>query len=247
MTLPDLTQEKTLVQMFEASAAQRPHAPAVHFKDMTLTYGELNSKANQLARLLRSKGVGKDRIAALVLDRSLEMMVAILAVLKAGGAYLPIPPKNPDARVSFLLDDGDAVAVLTQSRFESREFCHGASNLINVGNDDIYQGDDSCLELKIDPHDLVYVIYTSGTTGKPKGVMIEHHSLSNRLIWMQNRYPLGRNDVILQKTCYSFDVSVWELLWWSMAGGQVCFLEQGHELYPQAILEAAVWHIVETD
>jgi amino acid adenylation domain-containing protein len=225
--------------MFEASAARLPDAPAVHFKDMTLTYGELNARANQLARLLRSQGVGKDRIVALVLDRSIEMMIAILAVLKAGGAYLPIPPKFPDARISFLLEDSGAKKILTQSRFMSREFCRSVADPIDLEDVGIYRGDDTCLNLKIDPHDLVYVIYTSGTTGKPKGVMIEHHSLSNRLIWMQNRYPLGCDDVILQKTCYSFDVSVWELLWWSMAGGQVCFLEPGHEVYPQAILRAA--------
>ena len=135
-------------------------------------------------------------------------MIAILAVLKAGGAYLPIPPKSPDARVSFLLKDSDALILLTQSRFLPHEFCFSVANLINLENISIYQGDDSCLKLEIDPHDLVYVIYTSGTTGKPKGVMIEHHSMSNRLIWMQNRYPLGRDDVILQKTCYSFDVQV---------------------------------------
>jgi len=230
--------ERTLVQLFEASAARTPKAPAVHFKHDLLSYGTLNAKANQLARRLQAQGVGRDRIVALVLDRSVEMMIAILAVLKAGGAYLPIAPKSPDARVRFLLEDSGAVALLTQTRFLSREFCRGFAGPIDLEDASVFQGDGSCLGLAVDPHDLAYVIYTSGTTGKPKGVMIEHHSLTNRLVWMQKRYPLGPEDVILQKTCYSFDVSVWELLWWSIPGAQVCFLEQGHEVFPQAVMEA---------
>jgi amino acid adenylation domain-containing protein len=237
MTQSNLTVDKTLVEMFEASAAKFPDAPAVHFNAQTLTYGQLNSKANQLARILRARGVSKDRVVALVLDRSIEMMIAILAILKAGGAYLPIVPKSPNARVAFLLEDSNALLLLTQSRFLSRGFCRGSIDLIDMEDESIYQGDDSCLDVEIDPHDLVYVIYTSGTSGKPKGVMIEHHSLANRLVWMQSRYPLGPDDIILQKTCYSFDVSVWELLWWSIPGAQVCFLEQGHEVFPQAIID----------
>jgi len=225
--------DKTIMQYFEEQSLSTPYAPAVLIGDTTVTYAELNSKSNQLARVLRDRGVGPNAVVGIMALRSVEMMVGIFGILKAGGAYMPLLPNSPPERVRFLLKESETVLLLTQTQWMGD---YDVPTL-DLQKSDLYQGPAANLERINHPRDLVYVIYTSGSTGRPKGVMIEHHSLINRLAWMQRRYPLTSNDVILQKTPFIFDVSVWELFWWSMVGAKLSLLEPGYEKFPQAIIE----------
>jgi amino acid adenylation domain-containing protein len=226
-------------RLFEARAASAPKHMAVSGPG-TLTYEELNERANNLARLLRNMGIKPGTVVGILVERSLEMITGIFGILKAGGAYLPISPDNPARRVAHLLRDSGANVLLTQAKFLDRcaEVDLGpAVRIVNLEAEEIYRQPTDNLPLFNEPGDPVYVIYTSGSTGTPKGVVIEHRSLVNRLAWMQRAYPLGPADTVLQKTPFFFDVSVWEMFWWSTAGARVCFLMPGGERFPQAIVE----------
>ena len=226
--------------LIEAQVEAHPHATAVVCGDESLSYAELNARANRLAHRLRAEGVGPGSIVALMLERSFAMIVGILGVVKAGGAYLPVPPDHPAERIRYMLDDGAVRVLLVHRQTAGRfDFPGGTINL-----DDPLGGDGANPVLLNKPDDLVYVIYTSGSTGKPKGVMIEHRALVNRLQWMQSAYPIGPGDVILQKTPYAFDVSVWELFWWALEGATLAFLVPGGERNPLAIVGAVRKHRV---
>ncbi|MGB7605373.1 MAG: amino acid adenylation domain-containing protein [Lutisporaceae bacterium] len=234
-TYAEYPSEKTIHQLFEEQVERTPDNIAAIYEDKQLTYRELNEKSNQLARVLRDKGVNRNSIAGLMVERSLEMEIGILAILKAGGAYLPISPDYPKDRITYMLEDSEAVVLLTQGQFMDKvDF----KDTINLEDERIYQGVDTNPECINNPKDLAYIIYTSGSTGKPKGVMIEHNSAINRINWMQKKYPLNSTDIILQKTTFTFDVSVWELFWWFFAGARVCFLINGGEKDPAAIINA---------
>ena len=208
----------------------------------SLTYAQLNDKVNQLAHLLRAEGVRPGHIVALMVERSFAMIIGILGIVKAGGAYLPVSLDNPPDRIDYMLKDGGVKVLLVQNKTTSRIVFEGL--IINLDDPDVYRGSTANPAILNKPQDLAYVIYTSGSTGKPKGVMIEHRSLVNRLHWMQHAYPIDRGDVILQKTPYSFDVSVWELFWWALQGATLCFLMPGGERNPLAIVEAIRKHHV---
>ncbi len=223
-------------ELFEEQVRKNPNNTAVIFRDETITYSQLNEKSNQLARVLKKEGIGRESIVGLMVYRSFEMIIGIMAVLKAGGAYMPISPDYPEDRVTFMLEDSKAEVLLTQNQnAENIEF---SGKIINLDDSSLYQGDTSDLDKINSSGDMAYVIYTSGSTGKPKGAVIEHSSVINRINWMQKAYPIFEYDVILQKTPYTFDVSVWELFWWSFQGSKVCMLEPGGEKYPEIIVEA---------
>ncbi len=228
--------EKTIRQVFEEQVGKNPDHIAVVFEDQQLTYGELNSKANSLARVLRNEGVQADSIVGIMVERSLEMIIGIMGILKAGGAYLPISPDYPEDRINYMLEDSETRILLTQSRFVNKLSFNG--QLVNVDDKSLYLGDGSNLLLENNSHDLAYVIYTSGSTGKPKGVMIENYSVINRIHWMQDKYRLEARDVILQKTPFTFDVSVWEIVWWFFVGASVCMLRPGGEKEPEEIVRS---------
>src|SRR5436309_2215125 len=231
----------TLQELIEAQIEKHLFGTAVlcdHDKVFgvpSLTYAQLNDKVNQLAHLLRAAGVRPGHIVALMVERSFAMIIGILGILKAGGAYLPVSPDNPPDRIDYMLKNGGVKILLVQNKTASLIVFGGLT--INLDDPDVYHGSTADPAILTKPQDLAYVIYTSGSTGKPKGVMIEHRSLVNRLHWMQQAYPIGESDVILQKTPYSFDVSVWELFWWALLGAKLCFLMPGGERNPPAIVE----------
>lgn len=229
----------TVYKLFEAQVKRSPSAMAVLFGERTLTYQELNDKSDQLAKTLVNNGAGPDIVIGLTVERSLEMLIGVLAIGKAGGAFMPVPPEYPKERKQFLIEDSKAPILLCQSRF-----LHNNQRIrtIALEDPDAYSGLKEPLPQINGQRDLAYVMYTSGSTGKPKGVMIEHHSLTNRLEWMQRRYPIGPGDTLVQKTPYFFDVSVWELFWGIMNGARVSLLKPGFEKFPQAIIEAAKSH-----
>ncbi len=200
-----------------------------------LTCAELNAKANQLAHRLREDGVGPGSIVGLLVERSFSMMIGLLGILKAGGAYLPVAPDNPPERTRYLLEDAGVRVLLTQEK--NAQFPGFGGKIINLEDAGTFTGSAENPPGSAQATDLAYVIYTSGSTGKPKGVMVEHRSVVNRLHWMQCAYPIGAGDVILQKTPYYFDVSVWELFWWAMCGAKLCFLRPGGEKIPMVLLD----------
>ena len=227
-------------QLIEAQVEARPGATAVVCGDQSLTYAELNTRVNRLAHRLRAEGVGPGSIVALMVERSLAMIVGILGIVKAGAAYLPVPPDHPAERTRYMLDDGGVKILLVHGKTAGRFAFSGLA----LDLDEPLVGETANPVLLNKPDDLVYVIYTSGSTGKPKGVMIEQRALVNRLRWMQAAYPIGPGDVILQKTPYSFDVSVWELFWWALQGATLAFLVPGGERNPLALVEAVRKHRV---
>lgn len=238
----DYPEDCTLLDYFEMQAADRKERIAVQWLDLSLGYGELNERANRLARTLREHGVKADSVVPLLIERSPEMLVAILAIWKAGGAYLPVSPDFPAERIQYLLQDSGAGIVVGRAKYWL-PLQGSISELqtvtgIDVDSESSYADDDDNLPRAHTSRHLAYVIYTSGSTGRPKGTMIEHRSVTNRLLWMQDQYPLGPDSVILQKTPFTFDVSVWELFWWMIPGSRVALLESGGEKDPALIVTA---------
>ncbi|SCW86107.1 non-ribosomal peptide synthase domain TIGR01720/amino acid adenylation domain-containing protein, partial [Paenibacillus tianmuensis] len=237
-TSAEYPRERTIHELFEEQAQRTPEQTAVLFEDERLTYRELNERANRLARTLRAEGVGADVPVAIMVERSLEMIVGIYAILKAGGAYVPIDPEYPAERIRYIVEDSGARLLLTQSHFLDRVPHELEGRVLDLNEVAVYAEDATNLPLGAGPRDMAYVIYTSGSTGRPKGAAIEHHSVLNRILWMHERYPIGEADVILQKTTFTFDVSVWELFWWAMVGSSVCLLTPGGEKNPELMLQA---------
>ena len=217
-----------LVAMMERRAAETPDHPALRFCDETLTFGVFNDRVNRLARILRGRGVGRDTFVALCMERSSEMVVALWAVLKAGGAYVPLNTEDPAGRLREIVSDCEPKVVLTQPRFADMlaEVDAPVMALPEGGNLDP-DGDASNPEVERGFHDLAYMIYTSGSTGKPKGVVVEHGAIHNRVVWMHETYGLEPGDRVLQKTPYTFDVSVWEFLWSFAYGSTLVVAEPG--------------------
>ncbi|MFI5567669.1 amino acid adenylation domain-containing protein, partial [Streptomyces sp. NPDC051740] len=207
----------TLPAAFEAQVARTPDATAVVFEDTRLTYAELNQRANRLARLLVRQGVGPERRVAIALPRSIELVVAVHAVVKAGGAYLPVDTDYPANRMAHLLTDAAPELVLTRGDVAGRLPASAAAHLlVDEADTATLPGTDLTDADRTVPLGLAhpaYVIYTSGSTGRPKGVVVSHAAIANRLLWMQDAYGLDATDRVLQKTASGFDVSVWEFFW----------------------------------
>lgn len=214
--------------LFEAQAAATPDAPAVVFEGRSVTYGDLNRWANQVARRLQRLGVQRDSLVAVVMERSIELVVALLGTLKAGGAYVPIDPDYPADRREFMLIDCEASIAITQPQFRN-ELSGTAPNAICIDSSftEFCSEATHNLDITVHPGHLAYMIYTSGSTGQPKGAMNTHAGILNRLLWMQNTFPLDPSDSVLQKTPYSFDVSVWEFFWPLMIGARLVVSRPG--------------------
>ncbi|HLK57996.1 MAG TPA: amino acid adenylation domain-containing protein, partial [Chthonomonadaceae bacterium] len=222
-----------LHQLFQQQVDRTPDAVALVFEDRQLTYRELNARANQLAHYLRDRKVGPETLVGICAERSLEMVIGLLGILKAGGAYVPLDPAYPEERLQHMAQDAALSIVLTQWRLRERisasipqVFCLDADwHILHSANSENPVTD-------LQPSNLAYAIYTSGSTGKPKGAMNTHRGITNRLLWMQDTYRLTERDRVLQKTPYSFDVSVWEFFWPLMAGA--CLVVAAPELHKDA-------------
>ena len=227
----DYPLERPLHTFIEAQAARTPEAAAVVFEDETLTYAELDAKANQLARHLQGLGVGPDVLVGVCLERSFEMVAGLLAVLKAGGAYVPIDPTYPAERIAFMLEDADPPVLLSQAKLRDTLPAHRAQVLyLDTDWAEIAKQSSERVNADVNPEHLAYVIYTSGSTGKPKGAMNPHRAIVNRLLWMQEAYEIGPGDAVLQKTPFSFDVSVWEFFWPLLTGARLVVAKpDGHK------------------
>ncbi|MCB8909519.1 non-ribosomal peptide synthase/polyketide synthase [Rhodococcus rhodochrous] len=222
----------TLVDLFDARVATDPDAVAVAFEGEQLTYADFDARVNRLARHLISQGVGPESTVGLAVRRSLDLLVGMYATVKAGGAYVPLDPDQPTDRNAYILDTAAPVAVLTTTHdaFEST----AAVRTIEIDTldvSDLPSGPitDADRIATLTPTNTAYVIFTSGSTGRPKGVAVPHGAIVNRLLWMQDEYGLGRDDVVLQKTPFTFDVSVWEFFWPLQIGARLeIALPDGH-------------------
>ncbi|HEP7876126.1 TPA: non-ribosomal peptide synthase/polyketide synthase [Pseudomonas aeruginosa] len=224
-------------RLFEEQVERTPTAPALAFGEERLDYAELNRRANRLAHALIERGVGADRLVGVAMERSIEMVVALMAILKAGGAYVPVDPEYPEERQAYMLEDSGVQLLLSQSHLKL-PLAQGVQRI------DLDQAD-AWLEnhaennpgVELNGENLAYVIYTSGSTGKPKGAGNRHSALSNRLCWMQQAYGLGVGDTVLQKTPFSFDVSVWEFFWPLMSGARLVVAAPGDHRDPAKLVE----------
>ena len=229
-TARDYGEPALLHRLIEKQAATTPDSIALEFEGQTLTYAGLNHRANQLARHLRRKGVGPDVLVGVFAERSFEMVLALLAILKAGGAYVPLDPSYPPERLAHMLADAQALLVLSQPHL-AEQLPAGAKDwhLMDPSWEAYAYESGEDLEDIGKPENLAYVIFTSGSTGRPKGAMNEHRGICNRLLWMQQQYGLTADDCILQKTPFSFDVSVWEFFWPLLAGARLVIARpEGH-------------------
>ncbi|QLG94089.1 amino acid adenylation domain-containing protein [Pseudomonas yamanorum] len=236
-TAIDYDLNQTIHGLFEQQVLRTPSAVALQAGDQQLTYAELDQRANQLAHHLRELGVQPDTRVAICVERGLDMMIGLLAIHKSGGGYVPLDPAYPLERIAYMLQDSAPVAVLVQTA--TRPLL-GAVTVPVVDLD--------CCTWQQQPtgkpsvpehtaHHLAYVIYTSGSTGQPKGVSNEHGAVVNRLLWGQGAYGLTAGDIVLQKTPFSFDVSVWELFWPLITGAKLVMARPGGHKDPAYLRE----------
>jgi len=228
--------DQRLEYLLTDQAKKNPYKKAVVFGQKQVSYSELNKFANRVATHLVAEGIVPGDRVAISMDRSVEMLAAIFGVLKAGAAYVPVDPSYPEKRQVYILEDSDAKVIISL-RDTANTHLSGFKSVV-VDDEFLRQGVNEDVSSPGVSTDVAYIIYTSGSTGNPKGVMVEHRSVFNRIEWMQNEYCLGSEDVILQKTPISFDVSVWELFWWLRVGASVCLLKPGGEKDPSEIIDA---------
>ncbi|MFE6186743.1 amino acid adenylation domain-containing protein [Streptomyces sp. NPDC056465] len=215
----------TLIGPIESRAARTPDATALVYGDTALTYEELNTRANRLARHLRTLGARPGAVVAVSVPRSVELVVSLLAVLKAGAAYLPLDPDYPEQRLTYMLRDAAPVCAVTDRAGRLPE--DTGTPLVVLDGLDVSGYLWVNPSRPLTPAHPAYVIYTSGSTGRPKGVVVSHGAIDNRLRWMQSAYGLTADDRVLQKTPSSFDVSVWEFFWPLRQGATLVVAEPG--------------------
>ncbi|SFJ97465.1 AMP-binding protein, partial [Thermoflavimicrobium dichotomicum] len=222
-TRMDYPREKTIHALFEEQVEKTPDQIAVVCEGEKWTYRELNERANQVARVLRKQGVGPEQVVGLLVRPSLEMIVGVLAVLKAGGAYLPIDASYPSERIQFMLEDSGARWLLVSS---SLAIPAGYQGTILLPEEIGKQEETGNLEHINQPQDLAYVIYTSGSTGKPKGVMVEHRSVVNLSFWHNQFYEVTPADRSTKLAGFGFDASVWEIFPYLLAGATLYIIPE---------------------
>ncbi|MDY7096476.1 MAG: amino acid adenylation domain-containing protein, partial [Acidobacteriota bacterium] len=235
-----------LHRMFEEQAELLPEAIALEAEDRSYDYRSLNRLANVLAHRLMAAGVGTDVLVGVFMERSAEMVISLLAILKAGGAYVPLDPDYPAERLAFMVEDAGVPLVLTLERLQDRleaPLPAGAGTTVwPVAVEQLEQAmaareETSNPRTEGDPRALAYMIYTSGSTGRPKGAMNSHGAIFNRLLWMQEAYRLDHDDRVLQKTPFSFDVSVWEFFWPLITAARLVMARPGGHQDPRYLAE----------
>ncbi|MGP4845612.1 condensation domain-containing protein, partial [Marinobacter sp. 1Y8] len=245
-TSADYGQSVPVHQLFEQQAEDHPDRVALVFGDQTLSYAELDQRANQLAHALRAAGIGANSRVGVSAERSIELVVSLYGIVKAGAAYVPIDPDHPQARKQQVLQDAGIDLLLTHDAATDRLPDMANVTVWNLDQQDLSDQLITAPNLVFHPNQPAYVIYTSGSTGKPKGVTNTHGALFNRLQWMQAEYELDASDAVLQKTPYSFDVSVWEFFWPLMTGARLVIAEPGAHKDPVQLSQIIKEHAITT-
>jgi len=233
-------------QAFEAAAFTHPSREALIVGNTRITYGELDRLANQFAHRLVRAGIKPDMPVGIAAMRSIEMVVGLLAILKAGGGYVPLDPELPDERLEYMIQDSGIAVLLAQPAMVDHLPCAQSVKVIPINLTDLDKEPLQAPAVATHPDQLAYVIYTSGSTGTPKGAANRHCSLWNRLEWMQDAYRLSPDDVVLQKTPFSFDVSVWEFFWPLMTGARLIMAAPGEHRDPTSLTALIKQHGVTT-
>ncbi|HEY5970372.1 MAG TPA: amino acid adenylation domain-containing protein [Pseudoxanthomonas sp.] len=251
-TRVDYPQDQCLHALIETQVARTPDAVAVVAEDLQLSYTELNARANRLAHHLRALGVRPDDRVGICVERGWQMMVGLLAILKSGGAYVPLDPAYPADRLRHMLQDSAPTVLLTQAKLAPVVEGLGiACPVLDLSVEpptwaQLPATNPSATEVGLTARHLAYTIYTSGSTGLPKGAMIEHRSVVNRLLWIQDNYRLDASDTVLQKAPISFDASVTEFFWPLMTGARLVMARpEGHK-DPAYLSEAIRKHKITT-
>jgi amino acid adenylation domain-containing protein len=227
-----------LHELFEQQVARTPDATALVYEQQGLSYRELNLRANQLAHYLRGLGVGPEACVAVFMERSAELVIALLGILKAGGGYVPIDPAYPRERVEYILRDAAVVTVITQQHLLEKLPEHGLSVLaLDGGTAELVQWPGTNLSNEVTPENLAYIIYTSGSTGTPKGVMVSHANVSRLLVATQRWFNFGAADVWTLFHSYAFDFSVWEIYGALLHGGRLVVVPYWISRSPDAFYE----------
>ncbi|MHB8270277.1 non-ribosomal peptide synthetase [Bradyrhizobium sp.] len=224
---------ETIIGLYEAQVRLVPDAVAIEFGGSTVTYSDLDARANRLARVLHEQGAGPESVIGVCMDRSIDLVVALLGALKSGAAFAPLDPEFPVERIRQVCEDAAPLLVLTQ---QHRRPKLSSLDLRVIEVDKIpHEGPASSLGLQVAPSQLAYVYYTSGSTGTPKGVLIEHRCAMNRLQWLRRRYPLSVRDGVLHKSPLIFDVAIWEIFLPLFSGATVVLAEAGAEADPKRL------------
>jgi amino acid adenylation domain-containing protein/non-ribosomal peptide synthase protein (TIGR01720 family) len=244
--LPHRAYEEPVHRLLAKQARRTPDAVALVFGEVSLSYAQLEARANRLAHRLIAMGVRPDTQVGIATERSVEMVVGLLAILKAGGAYVPIDPEYPKDRIAYMLEDSGVGLLLTQSHIAPSIPAQAGVRMIELDRLDLETGASVDPDVALHGDHLAYVIYTSGSTGRPKGAANRHRSLFNRLAWMQDAYALGEADTVLQKTPFSFDVSVWEFFWPLMQGARLVVAQPGDHREPGKLVDLIRRHQVTT-
>jgi len=227
-TQKDYDLSQSLPGLINSQVAATPENVALIFEEISLTYEQLNNRANQIAHYLQKQGIKPDTLVGICLERSPQMVIALLAILKAGAAYVPIEPDYPQDRLAHILADSGVPILLTQEKcLDKLKEYSGKLICVDRETEAISQESSDNPVVAINPDNLAYVLYTSESAGKPLGAMNTHKSLCNRLLWMQDTFCLGWGDRLLQKTPFSFDVSVWELFWPLICGATLVVAKPG--------------------
>jgi amino acid adenylation domain-containing protein len=221
-------------RLFDEQAQGTPNRVAVRCSQATLTYAELRRQSDSLGVFLSGCGVGRESLVGIFCERSLEMVTAILGVLKAGAAYVPLDPDYPSERITLMVRQSGLAAILTQSRLQGR-LAPTALPVIDLDQPGVWNHLGS-REIQVFPDNLAYGIFTSGSTGTPKAVLVPHRALTNHMAWMQDQFPFSPNDRVLQKTVFSFDASVWEFFAPLLAGGELVMAQPGEQANPDYLV-----------
>ena len=237
----DVPDNSTLYSLFEVQAEKNKEKVCLKVDGKEITFGDFKAYAERIDSKIRKITKEEKSVIAVICERSFEMYGAVYGIIRGGNAYLPIDPNYPQERIDYILSNSNAKAVITQDKF-----CHLAGNTPCINATEVLDNKENAekTEILATENDTAYVIYTSGSTGNPKGAKISHKSAVNRILWMDDFYPMEEKDVILQKTPYTFDVSVWELFWWGIKGRTLCASKPDEHFLPAKILEETHNHKV---
>ena len=231
-----LPESSTIPSLFEETVAQKGDEICIVTDDKNYTFAEFNNLVKLIDLEIRKITHGKKQTIAVAAERSIEMYASIYAIVRGGNSYLPIDPAYPEGRIEYMLENSGTKLVLAQDKFCDLFNKIKVLNVSETIRSGAFPTENPAVSAL--PEDTAYIIYTSGSTGRPKGVKVSHRSLLNRILWMEKSYPLDENSVILQKTPFTFDVSLWEIFWWGISGGKMAFMKSGEHFLPEKIVEA---------